>query len=173
MSRVLSFRDLLLISDLSQYNEIELLHPSMDDLVNPYLGKLGFDLDYGIVYEPSKHRDLQGKVAVGFRVLGELNINRRIINSDLCTVEDRFIAAGYQDPSLVRELGPLMGTRLDYRAFHGEEDGEEYEDFLAEDIEPSYAEVTREIALLTAIRDQIRGDIYNEAGSIKSPMEGK
>jgi hypothetical protein len=172
MSRVLSFRDLKLITELAPYTEISLLDPSMDERVNYYLDKLGFDVEYGICYEPSLHRDMRNKVAVGFRVVGELNVNRNIINSDLCTLEDRLIAAAYLDPTLVRELSPLMGTRLDYRAFHAEDaESEDNEDFLSDDIEPDYEMIKSQIEALTAIRDSLRGSVYNEAGSIKSPAE--
>jgi len=167
MSRVFSFRDLRLIPELSKYRELDLLHPRLDPLVNKYLGQLGFDMDYAILYVPAKHRDMQGNVGVGFRAVGEISINRSFINSSMCSLIERLIAASYTDPSLTRELCQLMGNSISFKNTEGESMDES--DFPDELIEPDYDEVTREILMLENLRDSIRGPMHDEAGSLKLP----
>lgn len=166
MSRVMSFRDLQLIPELGQYNEIELLHPSMDEVMKNYLGQLGFDTDFGVLYVPNKHRDMQGKVAVGFRAVGEISINRSFVNSSLCSVDERIIAAGVTDMSLAIEMSKMMGNSVAFMAI----DAAVYEDddeFPPELIEPDYLEVLAELEMLVAIRDTIRGSFMDEYGNVK------
>jgi hypothetical protein len=172
MNRVLSFRDLRLIPELAQYNEIELLNPELDSLVNSFLAKLGFDLDYGVMYEPSKHRDMQGKVGIGFRVIGELDINRNVVNSSLCGIEDRLAVAAYLDPTFIKEISPMLGSRIDYKAFQ-DEPASDTDDYAPDYTEDDYEAVSSQLKLLTQLRDDIRGSIYNEAGDIKAPNDKK
>lgn len=166
MSRSMSFRDLRLIPTLSKYNEIELLHPSLDAVINNCLGQLGFDLNYAVQYIPSKHRDIQGKVAVGFRAVGEISNDRAFINSPLCSLTERLVAAAQKDPSLTRELSQLMGNSINLT---GEDSGEEAEEFPIELVESDCDEVAKQILNLETIRDAIRGSAYNEDGSLKLP----
>lgn len=166
MSRVFSFRDLLRIPALSGLNEIQLLHPAMDSTVNAYLRELGFDLKQAILYVPSKHRDLSGKVAVGFRAIGEISDNREFLTSRLCTITERLLAAAEKDPSLCRELCNLMGNSINL----GDGDtSSEDEDFPEELVETDYDEIATEIRNLENLRDTIRGTPYDEAGALKLP----
>lgn len=169
MSRVFSFRDLRLIPELSKFNEIQLIHPDMDKAVNKYLGQLGFDLDYAVQYVPANHRDMQGNVGVGFRAVGEISINRSFINSPLCSITERMIAAFHTDPGLARELAALMGNSISFKDTEYEGDTSE-EDFPENLIEPTYNEVSQQIKALEAIRDELRGSPYNEDGSLKLPV---
>lgn len=171
MSRVISFRDLLLIEELNKYNEIELLHPSMDETVGKYLGQLGFDTDYGILYVPNKHRDMKGNVAVGFRAVGEISCNREFINSPLCSTIERIIAASYQDPSLAQELSIMHGNSINFAALHSPDVIDENDEFPLEYIEEDYEEVLQQLKTLTDIRDTIRGTYLNEYGNIKTLAE--
>lgn len=166
MSRIFSFRDLRRIPTLSNYNEIQLLHPAMDAVINNCLEQLGFSLNHAIQYIPANHRDLSGKVEVGFRAVGEISQNREFINSHLCTMTERLVAAAQVDPSLTRELCTLMGNSLN---ISGEDAGEESSDFPDELVEPDYKNVVDQIAALERIRDEIRGTAYAEDGSLKLP----
>lgn len=163
MSRVMSFRDLKIIPELSKYNEVQLLHPSMDETMAKYLGQLGFDLDYAIQYIPANHRDMQGKTGIGFRAVGEISINRAWVTSSLCDATERMIAAFHTDPGLARELAALMGNSISFKDEHDEA----FEDNYDGDIEADYEEKSDEIKSLIAIRDQIRGNPYDESGSLK------
>lgn len=172
MSRVMSFRDLRMIDELAQYNEIELLHPSMDNLVNGFLEQLGFDLSEGVLYVPNKHRDLQNKVAVGFRVVGRISLSREYLTSPLASAVDRLIAAQYTDPSLARELATMMGAGASFMA-ESSRDGlyDEDEEYPSDWIEDDMENIDSEIKALEAIRDSIRGPYLNAYGNIKTPAE--
>lgn len=166
MSRVFSFRDLLRIPALSEYNEIQLLHPEMDMTVNIFLRQLGFDLNHAILYVPAQHRDLSGKVAIGFRAVGEISDNREFLTSRLCTITERLVAAARKDPSLCRELCQMMGNSINLSDGDSPGDGETYPDEL---VEETFDSVATEIRNLENIRDTIRGTPYDEAGALKLP----
>lgn len=174
MSRTISFRDLMVCEELAHIkNEIELLHPSNDDLVASVLSKIGFDIDYPVAYIPSKHRDMQNKVAVGFMAVGDISLNRDFINSPMCSVVDRMVAAAYTDPSLTKELANLTGNQVNFKALmddEGDYAGDELDDSL---LEPDYEYVSQQIKQLESIRDAIRGPMYNEAGALKTYAEYK
>jgi len=170
----MSFRDLKLIDELAKYNEIELLRPEMDDLVNGFLVQLGFDLSEGVLYVPNKHRDLQNNVAVGFRAVGRISLSREYLTSSMATAVDRLIAAQYTDPSLARELASMMGTGASFMA-ESSRDGlyDEDEEYPNDWIEEDRDDVDNEIKSLEAIRDGLRGPYLNEYGNIKTPAEYK
>lgn len=167
---MLSFRDLRRIDELAPFNEIELLHPSKDAVVNKYLEELGFNTDVGVLYIPNKHRDLQNKVAVGFRAVGEIRAYSEYNDSPLCTTVERILAAAKTDPSLAREMSLMLGSYVSLTM----QDGIEYEDdeeFSPELIEDDYSDVAAEIQALCTIRDSIRGSFLNDYGNIKTPEE--
>lgn len=167
--RTFSFRDLRLIPELKQYNELYLIRPCMDRIMFGYLGQLGFDLNYPIQYIPAKHRDMQNKVGIGFRAVGQISTNRKFINSKLCSVEERLIAASYTDLSLARHLAQLLGSST---ALNSVVDIQEDDpDFPPELIEPDYESVAAQILRLEKIRDEVRGNPYNAYGSLKTPAE--
>lgn len=169
MSRVFSFRDLQRIPALSGLSEIQMLAIERDDLINQYLSTLGFDTTKAILYVPAKHRDLSGKVAVGYRAVGEIDPhNRTYLNSSVAAPIERLIAASKTDMSLTRELAKLMGSNIELK-----DDGatEEDDSYPPELIEEDHEEVSEEILNLENIRDMIRGSPYNEYGALKTPQE--
>lgn len=169
MSRVFSFRDLQRIPALAGLTEVQLLSVERDDLVNTQLAQLGFDIRKPILYVPAKHRDLTGKVAMGYRAVGDIDPhNREFLNSSVCLPIERLIAASKTDMSLCRELAKLMGSNVDLRDDSMEEEPEDFPDELTETDEEA---VYHEILILENIRDQVRGSPYNEHGGLKTPME--
>lgn len=169
MSRVFSFRDLKLIPELAPFNEIELLHPKMDALVNKYLSQLGFNLNQSVLYVPALHRDMQGNVGIGFRAVGSITTSRDFLNSRLCSPIERLIAASTYDMSLTKELSKLMGSSV---SLFSRADGEDPE-FPEELVEPDHEDVQKQVAFLETLRDEIRGSPYNEYGALKTPDEYK
>lgn len=170
MSRVMSFRDLLLIEGLSKYRELDLLHPSMDDKVKFYLDQLGFNIDAPVEYIPNKHRDIRGVVAVGFRAVGTIATGHPFLRSRLATIEDRIMATYFSDPSLAIELSQMLGRGISF----SDDDllpADDEEEFPPELIEPDYEEVAAELKRLEELRDNIRGPMYNIAGSPKTYKE--
>lgn len=170
-----SLRDIKLITEFKPYNEIQLISLEMDDRMAYYLSKLGFDLDYPVSYLASNHRDLQNKVGVGFRVVGDIQINREFLTSDVCDVYTRIAATSYQDRSLTRELCQLQNSSLNYSSFN---EVDEEGDISHVDI-AAYIDLEEEqrigimIKQLEDVRDAIRGSMYNEAGAVKTFAEYK
>jgi hypothetical protein len=173
MSRVLGFRDLQLITELANLTELEMLHPSNDKLMESYLGKLGFDTDYAIQYVPNNYRDMRDKVGVGFRAIGELQINRAFINSYLCSTMERVAATSYHDRSLTVELANLMGGALDFKSFSEGGVEEDEGQFFQELLDPDWKMIANQIKVLTDLRDKIRGPSTNASGNPKTFEEYK
>lgn len=167
MSRVFSFRDLQRVPGLDRLTETELLKVENDDEVNAVLAVMGFDISQPILYIPSQHRDMTGRVAVGFRAVGQINGRSDYMNTRLCPLIERLIYAAQKDPSLARELAKMIGhsVNLDDEAI--EEDGL----FLDDDVDPDYEIITAQLEALVEIRNSIRGFPYNEQGNLKTPAE--
>ena len=169
----ISFRDLQLCSRFKGLNEISMLALSNDDNMSWALAQLGFDVEYPISYIPRKHRDSANKVALGFMAVGEINLNSSYIDSPMCTLTERMIAAAYTDPSLTRELSSLMGMRVNFRALldsGSERGGENLPDDM---LEPDHQYIADQIVFLETVRDGIRGNPYNDRGEFKCFSEYK
>lgn len=169
MSRIFSFRDLKRIEKFASLREVDMLSIEYDDSINEALGQLGFDTRAPILYVPSLHRDLAGKVEVGYRAVGEINNDPSYLNSKLCPIIERLIWAARKDPSLARELSKMMGHSVNL----DDDAAEESKDFPDVDVSENYADIQAQIELLTEIRDSIRGNPYNEFGNLKTPAEYK
>lgn len=173
MSRVISFRDLRLAPGLQHFNEIQLLSLGKDDLMNWHLEKLGFDLNKGILYEPSKHRDLQGRVAVGFRAVGEINPYSEYMKTRLCPMIERLAAAAIVDVSLAKEMAAMLGTAPDLVLGGSNASSEDIGEYPDEWIEEDYEDVSAQLRMLENLRDDIRGSYMNDYGNVKTPAEYK
>lgn len=168
MSRVMSLRDLQRFEALRTYKETSLIHPVMDLVMFKYLGALGFSLDHPIEYIPSFHRDMQGRVALGFQAVGEIDHeNKEYLRSHLCPLVDRLMAAAKKDMSLCVELCQMSGQRVPLDDDAIEEDNS----FQDEWIEPNYKTNLASIEALLEIRDNIRRPRRNENGTEKTPKE--
>lgn len=163
----ISFRDLKLVTTLAHLNELEMIHPNNDALMYGILDKLGFDIEYPIMYLANKHRDMQNKVSIGFRAVGEINIQRKHIEAVYTDLTTRLAASAYTDPSMTIELAELAGKTIDINSFSGGEDSPNAEDVATDMIEPSYQDTLAQMKLLESIRDEVRGPMYNEKGSPK------
>lgn len=161
--RSLSVRDLLVAEELSHIkNEIDLIHPQNDELVKFILHQIGFDTRHEIQYIPSLHRDLKGKVAVGFQVVGEYSTDHKY--RKFMDTLDRVIICGMKDISLGRELAAMMGSQLQY---HNDPEADNVSDAELEnmgftegdggdDAQEGYEELRREIEQLKMICASIR-----------------
>jgi hypothetical protein len=153
----ISFRDLQLADELKHLNEIEMLHEDNDLVMSVVLLQCGFDINKPIRYIPSKHRDLRGKIAVGFQACGEVSLSENLRHSPVMDITDRMIATAYTDPSLTREMASMMGNTVNYKALLEQEDIPEDEEY-DEPPEEDYEWVTSQIKQLEDIRKQIRGE---------------
>lgn len=157
----------------------------MDKLVLSCLEQLGFDTKQAIVYLPSKHRSMQGKVAVDFIACGEINRDKKYRH--LLDTTQRIVAVGYSDASLAREMEDMLGRTRNYqpddmvvgkmskkeREYRLENDIDlsDEDEYDVEYIEDDYDMVLAQIKQLEEIRDTLRGPMFNSAGGLKLPNE--
>lgn len=126
------------------------------------------------MYYAANHRDMSGKVGVGYVVCGEININRKHMNSVYTDTITRIAASSYLDRSLTQELATLSGTTLDHDAFHECHVVDVIDDpYLGEYVEDTWKAVEREIKVLEELRAFIRGPAYDESGSPKTREQYK
>ncbi len=165
----ISVRDLRRISAFGHIKtEVDLLDIKNDDLVAKYLAILAFDIEYPWAYLPSIHADLTGHIEMGFRIVGELSINRADINGPYCGLQERLIAAANTDISLLEELAELSGKTRMYATFSGTK-GITQEHWQEDD----HVAKTEIITILENLRDNVRGPLMAEDGSWKTMEEYK
>jgi len=61
-----SFYDVIKIPEFSSYSMFDMLNPKMDNLISPFLWKLGADVDKGIRVQAVRHRTIDLKSIVGY-----------------------------------------------------------------------------------------------------------
>lgn len=153
-----SFRDLLKISSLTEFTEIDLLNEKFDPLLKDYVYALGINTDYPVEYAVHNHRDMAGNTGIGFRVLGEIRIDSAYVRSPLCGMIERLVVAGMTDISLQAELAEMLNRTVDMRAFSYDDSPEDTEeDFPTNMIEKDYEESSKQMDLLMNMLLAIRG----------------
>lgn len=157
MSKVVSMRDFLRIPAFYGYREIDLIHPSMDEVLKPYAAFFGIDVEYPVEYLVNNHRDLFNQTGIGYRMVGSIRCDREFINSPMSDITDRIAVSGYSDPSLTRELGMLVNRTIDFGAFAEAGDEVADEDYADCDIEEDFDQSTATMKTLQNILIQIRG----------------
>lgn len=166
MSRSVSFRDLRLTPTLEQFNEIDMLNIYKDDVMKGVLAACAFDVNQPVLYVPSQHRDMQGKVAVGFVAVGEISLKAEFRMNGMLNMTERLVAAGRRDVSLAKEMAELSGLSRNYTPTECDDDET---DGLADDqLEPDWLFVENQIKVLTELRDFIRGPCFTAAGGLKT-----
>lgn len=108
-----SLRDLKLADSLSHMTEVQMINPANDNIVKEVLAEIGYDVTKGISYIPSYHRDMQGKAAVGFQVIGEYHRDKKY--HKFVDTFDRVVMAGLSDVHLAKDMAELLGKRFVYK----------------------------------------------------------
>lgn len=170
--KAVSFRDLLKVSWLSKYNEINLLSIDLDEEVQRVLSEIGFDCEYPIEYSCANHRDLTGKTGVGFMAIGDVSINRKHLTSAYADLTDIMISASYQDPSLAWQLGELSGKQRSYDNNLSLEDDFD-RNYPKELLQLNYSDVEWQIKEMNDLCEHIRGSKYGPSGGLKTTQEYK
>lgn len=112
--RATSLRDIMLADSLSGFkNEVSVIHPDNDGVVQSILQQIGYDVNSEWWYEASKHRNLRGQIAIGYMIVGEYSKDPKYRH--FLDTTDRIIVAGMCDPSLGRDMSALMGRKNIYR----------------------------------------------------------
>lgn len=178
--RATSLRDIMLADNLKHIvSEVLLIDPKNDSEVLVVLEQIGYDIKQPFEYVPSRHRDMNNKVAVGFMVVGEYS--REPKYRHFLDTTDRVIVAGMADPSLGREMSAMQGRKNTYKSEDKWDDGsrakkddpryyseaellefgfttgeEEGDEFSGEYLEKDWEETLRAIKQLEEIRDDVR-----------------
>lgn len=161
----ISVTDLKVVPELAHLRLIDFINPENDKLIAPYLKALGFDLDFPIEWIPSQHRNMQGKVVIAFRIVGDTECNDKFLSSPFATSEDRMIARGYQDLGLAHDMAKQMTTGRDYG---GDGEGQSEKGFPPELTMDNEDVVKMQIQTLKDLLVIVRGDPFNEDGSRKT-----
>jgi hypothetical protein len=99
-----------------------------------------------------------------------MSINSEYLRGPLATLEERMVGAYIQDPSLCYEMCALLGSKTSFKDdVCASEDPSA--DWPQSDTEKDFKEVSRKIWDMQQYRDKVRGDPYNEKGSLKTPAE--
>lgn len=163
-----SVTDLQLIPELSGYSIFDFLNPKNDEVVNEYLYEMGFDVDKGVEYTVSYHRNWQKQALVGYVIVGEMRNDWQFKRSSWCSAEDRLIAAGSRDLSLAKELAAMMNIQIEYGSIYSLEQEEDKEFYMdQEDID----RIEDEMELLEEVMKNIRGEQHKKDGSLKRPRD--
>jgi hypothetical protein len=165
----LSCSDILKLDDFAGMNEIQLIHPDNDEKVLNHARTAGMDICGGYEYSASQHKNMAGKVVVGYRLIGELTNTPTFRSSPFCTSEIRTLSHLRRDVSLTQEMVKLSGGCFSYGK-SVEEDAEsdrEYESMY----EPNWQVLEQQINLLNQIAVDIRGTPYGANGGLKTWYE--
>ena len=100
--RSVSFYDIVKLKEFCHLRPIDLLHPSMDNDVFPYLFKLGGDIDKPVSVQACKHKDVDGETHLGYRYVLYERTDKEWLASGHAQVEARIAACS--DPHLAADL---------------------------------------------------------------------
>ncbi len=159
--KTISVTDLQLIPELSHLRMIDFIDPKYDELVSPFLAKLGFDLDFPIEFAPSQHRNMQGKVVIAYRIIGEVECNNAFLTSPFATAEDRVVARGYRDLGLAGDMAKQLTAGRDY----GHDDGQGEKGFPPELTNEDEQTIKDQINSLAGLLMIVRGNPFRQDGS--------
>jgi hypothetical protein len=120
--RATSLRDLMVAECLAHIpSEAMLVSPENDKLVASVLEQIGYDVKQKWEYIPSRHRDMQNKIDVGYMVVGEFSRDPKYRH--FLDTTDRIICAGATDASMAVEMSNLLGKKHTYRGDEKWDDG--------------------------------------------------
>lgn len=151
MSKVISFRDLLKFPDLKGFREIDLLHPSMDETIEPFIYALGIDTREPVEYVVNNHRDMSNKTGIGIRVVGEIRRDIGYTNSPLCDLVDRIVVAGIRDKSLGEDMEQLTRQVSNIQSL-AEQEGVAMQELVEDDYLDSLGQIEALQGLITIVR---------------------
>ncbi len=165
----ISVSDLLKLGDFAGMNEVSLIHPKNDEKVLNHARTAGMDVTGGYCYEASQHKNMFGKVVVGYRLIGELTNTPSFRSSPFCTPEVRTLSHLRRDVSLTQEMVKLSGGCFSYGK-SVEDDAEsdrEYESMYEE----NWQVLEQQINLLNQIAIDVRGSSMGANGGMKTFYE--
>lgn len=167
-----SLSDIRLISELAQYSEQELIKPENDQLMAKYLYKIGMNC-YNAPwnYFASFHRNLRDEVVLGYTVYGDVRNDEEFRESVMYSMTHRLINVGYESPDLLRELSELNYKTRDFESALQDMDSIDFDEkralFPVDQMEPDWQDREAQVKALNDLLLEVRGDPYNNYGSLK------
>lgn len=173
-----SLSDMKLVSKLSEMTEFDMIKIENDNLMMEHFYQLGMDCyDYPFVYIPNYHRNIQNKIVLGYRCVGEVRCDTEFRNSELAGISERLVISSYSDPSFMEEIAQLSYHIRDFANHLNDSDSIEFDEdralFPADQLEPNWEMEEVKIKELQDILDEIRGGCYNSSGALKCAQEYK
>ena len=163
----ISFRDILTIPAMSHLREMDLLNPENDALALPFLYDMGIDTRFPLHITCNLHRDLNNKVAVGYRYTGYMRRDKAFTKSPFCDMISRVAIAMDRDVSLGMHMAGMLNQTLDFDKMVSEAniDGNERE---AEEMEDDTEYVANSVLIRTLeeLRDSVRGNNNNNVKEV-------
>jgi hypothetical protein len=165
----LSVSDILRVDEFKELNELELIQIKNDERVLNQARTAGLDVTSGYHYFAAKHKNLRGKVVVGYVLSGDLRSDKSFRDSIACTPELLTLCHLSKDVSLHQEMQKLSGGSFAYgKTAEDDADNDRESESL---YEPDYKEVENQINLLNKIAYDIRGTYTGANGGVKSFYE--
>lgn len=168
----ISLSDLQLLDEFKTLPESEMILIKNDEAINKVLYTIGFDVPrFGVIYIPSKHRNLQNKVVIGYRVVGDVRRDDAFKNGPMASLTDRLTISAYKDVSLMKEMALLSGLSRNTMAGLEDDLPDDQETLPESQLEPGWKELEQRIQRMVDLRDKLRGPYLNDAGNLKTQSE--
>lgn len=173
-----SLSDLQLISAFKDMSEFDMLKIENDELLQKYLYILGMDVpDFPMMFFPCIHRNLQDKIVMGYKVIGECRCDRAYKDSYMAGITERLLISAFNDTSLMKEIAELSYKVRDIEEFVNDNDSIDFDEdralFPADQLEPDWEVNEQKLKELGDILLSIRGPQYGPSGSLKTNEEYK
>lgn len=167
----ISVSDLLILPEFAGYSEWDIVEKKEDKKVLDACFNLGLDKNKGYCYDYNIHRNLQNKVVEGFRIVGEIRIDKEFRKSPFCTLIDKIIMHSVTDVGFAMDLASRMGSTLNYAKFQEDDERSPTDGFDKDLLEPNYSVVEKRINSMVKLLSDLRGTPINDSGLLKTYEE--
>lgn len=165
MNKTISAYDVLLADDFAGWTQFDLINPSNIEIVTEVLGRLGFDVNNGILVTPANHRTMRNSVGVGYMFCGTIAAGREHVRGAYSTEHERFASAEMTDNGLYDELLAMSSRCSSYGIDNAPDD--KIPEMPDPEQRAEEVRITKEIALLAELLYIARGDQRKLDGSVK------
>lgn len=163
--RSISFRSVLKIPEFNSLVEFDILAPAYDDKVSPYLFALGVDTNREVGIDASKHRDLDGKVGIGYRYFGYERTDQQWLKSGYASIQARIEANNDSDlkadlyDRAAEGIGAKGWISMCSKAADNTDKATRRKSYYTRDdeVEEDYEECLAMIETLTRVQEDVRG----------------
>lgn len=165
MNKVISCSDLLLADSFKGWTQFDLVDLRNINAVNAVLSELGFDTNKPIFVYAANHRNMQGRVQVGYLFVGNLLPTRENINGAYATIHDTYAAYSETDEDFYKEIMALSTCSPSYSVDAALDD--KIPERVDQEQRVEEQRILSEIKQLEEILKLARGDQRKDDGTIK------